>query len=267
MMKVELVDYQANARDLLLFAKGTRLGREMDASLLDEIKNWSEEKKVQELHHVLTTIPSGWEFVSYTFSINGVSRGFTHQFVRHRQASYAQQSQRYVNMAEFSFVVPENIKANPEQENAFELAMLKASEAYELLGALGAEPQDARGVLPTNVETGIVARYNLRSLSDAMELRLCVRTQGETQAVFRAMRDRILEVHPWAEPILRVACAKNGVCAFPRLPLSECSIKPEVFDPDHEGNSTTYGGRLYPANKTRIQALWELMGVSQAKVK
>ena len=95
-MKVELVNYTSDAVDLLLFTKNTRLMDDEDA--YSKIADWPETKKQEELDYMLQTIRSSWEFIDYTFNIRDVSRGFTHQFVRTRQASYAQQSQRTVDM-------------------------------------------------------------------------------------------------------------------------------------------------------------------------
>ena len=53
------------------------------------------------------------EHAVYTFEIKGVSRALTHQLVRHRMASYAQQSQRYVNKVAFEYITPESIRDNP----------------------------------------------------------------------------------------------------------------------------------------------------------
>ena len=103
-MKVKLINYTSDAVNLLLFTKNTRLMD--DDNALSKIKTWSEEKKQEELDYMLKTIRSSWEFIDYTFNIRDVSRGFTHQFVRTRQASYAQQSQRTVDMEGFTYYTP-----------------------------------------------------------------------------------------------------------------------------------------------------------------
>ena len=76
---------------------------------------------------------------------------------------------------------------------------------YQELRASGAEIQDARGVLPSNMRTHIIAKFNLRTLSEMAKNRLCTRTQGEYQNVFRAMVASVLEVHPWANPLNQVS--------------------------------------------------------------
>lgn len=228
-MKVSLISYTPDALELLLFTKQTRLS--MDAGLLEEIRAWTEQKEYDELHYMLGTIESSWEFVDYTFSIEGVSRAFTHQLVRTRAGSYAQQSQRTVDMTGFEFVMPEAV-ADRERE-IFALHNEDTNKTYQLLLNRAVNPQDARAILPTNVATNIIAKFNLRTLSDMAEKRLCFRTQGEYQQVFRAMRSAVLAVHPWADEFIRVACAKRGVCQFPNF--MECPIKPGIFNPDTGG--------------------------------
>jgi len=125
--------------------------------------------------------------------------------------------------------------------------------AYQRMLKLGVNPQDARGILPTNICTSIVAKFNLRTLSEMARLRLCTRTQGEYQDVFRAMRNAVIAVHPWAEPFLRVHCAATGVCQFPNY--MECPIKGPVFNPD---TGKRWDEKVRPpATREEIQQAWE----------
>jgi len=260
-VNVILLDYTRDALELLLFTKQTRLSQ--TAGLFHEIKAWPAERKLKELGHVLHTIQSSWEMVNYTFLIQEVSRAFTHQLVRHRHASYAQQSQRAVDMSEFVYLTPPALREAPDSEAAqiYRLTMAQIKDGYQEMLAAGAPPQDARGVLPTNVATQIIMQVNLRSLSEQMRLRLCTRTQGETQDVFRRIRQVVLDIHPWAEPFLRVHCAATGVCLFPDF--QECPIKPAVFNPatGHRWDWDADGGREFeqrwPATCEEIQATWE----------
>ena len=56
------------------------------------------------------------EHASFTFSVEGVSRVLTHQLVRHRIASFSQQSQRYVSLNEPTYVVPITVSGDPARE-------------------------------------------------------------------------------------------------------------------------------------------------------
>jgi flavin-dependent thymidylate synthase len=198
-MKVKLINYTEDAVNLLLFTKNTRLMDDKNA--YKKVSEWPWDKKQDELDYMLNTIRSSWEFIDYTFDIRDVSRGFTHQFVRTRQASYAQQSQRTVDMSGFSYYTPPKIQENPEANIIYAQAMNQINEAYQLLRD-HVPAEDARGILPTNIHTNIVAKFNLRTLSEMAKARLSPRAQGEYQETFKLMVKEVVHVHPWAEPFL-----------------------------------------------------------------
>ncbi len=199
-MKVTLISYTPNAAEVMLFTKATRLN--MTPGLMDEIMAWSPEKKLAELTYMADTIPSSWEFADFTFLIQDVSRAFTHQAVRTRNASYAQQSLRVLDMAEFSYVYTDRNEANPAAVAAIKGLLEQIKSTYRNLTALGQASEDARGILPTNIATNIVAKYNLRTLSELAKSRSGGRTQGEYIKVVNQMIDRLLEVYPWAHLFL-----------------------------------------------------------------
>ena len=199
-MKVKLINYTSDAKNLLLFTKNTRLMNEDDAYA--KIKDWPEDKKQAELDYMLNTIKSSWEFVDYVFDIREVTRGFTHQFVRTRQGSYAQQSQRTVDMQGFGYYVPEEIEKYPAGKHHYDEAMKTINENYQKLRNSGVNPEDARGILPTNIHTNIVAKFNLRTLHEMAKSRLSPRAQGEYREVFKLMVAEVIKVHDWAEPFL-----------------------------------------------------------------
>ena len=151
------------------------------------------------VHKVLKTIitsghTSALEHASYTFAIDGVSRALTHQLVRHRLASYNQQSQRYVTYAEEpSFVVPPSVTADPVAAEAYARATRAAFDAYRGLLDAGVPAEDARYLLPNAMETKIVVTMNVRELLHFFELRCCKRAQWE-------IRDLALAMLALAEP-------------------------------------------------------------------
>jgi len=199
-MKVTLINYTPDAANLLLFTKSTRLN--MTPGLLEEIYAMSPEKKMEELEYMANTIPSSWEFVDYVFLVEGVSRAYTHQQVRTRAASYAQQTMRVLNMSDFDYVFTDKNK-----ESGAALGIIKShneatKQAYQELIELGQSPEDARGILPTNIATNIVCKFNLRTFVELAKSRTGGRTQGEYQRVINAMCDEVLKVHPWAEKFL-----------------------------------------------------------------
>lgn len=223
-MKVSLISHTPDALNLLLRTKNTRLSNKAD-----DPANWSDEKRQEHLEYMRDTIKSSWEFVDYVFEIEGVTRSFTHQLVRTRTGSYAQQAMRVVD-ARHQPVGEPWCGMSEEEAAIWHNAVSSNIEAYGDLIDAGMAPQDARGLLPTNIETSILAKFNLRTLSDMAKLRLCSRTQGEYQDVFRAMRQAVALVHPWAEEFLQVHCVSTGTCAFPRYGKAECPVYLPAMD-------------------------------------
>lgn len=199
-MKVTLISTTPEAKELLIFTKSTRLT--MSPGLMDEIRAWPEEKKLAELEYMANTIPSSWEFVDYVFMIEGVSRAFTHQFVRSRQGSYAQQTMRVLNMGEYDYVHTDRVRNDVRARGLVDIINENIRLTYNELIKLGLPAEDARGILPTNISTNIVAKFNLRAFTDLAKSRTGGRTQNEYQKVMNAMVDEVLKVHPWAEKFL-----------------------------------------------------------------
>ena len=131
---------------------------------------------------------SALEHASYTFAVDGVSRALTHQLVRHRLASYNQQSQRYVTYAdEPAFVVPPAVAVDPELKARYDAATRAAFDAYRGLLDAGVAAEDARYLLPNAMETKIVITMNVRELLHFFELRCCKRAQWEIRELALVM--------------------------------------------------------------------------------
>ena len=94
--------------------------------------------------------------MKFTFAIEGVSRALTHQLVRHRIASYSQQSQRYVKETDFDYIIPPSIETDAEMKKKYINTMKEIQDSYNCLlkafekkGKKGeVANQDARFVLP-----------------------------------------------------------------------------------------------------------------------
>ncbi len=160
------------------------------------------------------------EHVSFSFGIEGISRACSHQLVRHRVASYSQQSQRYVREEQFDYVIPPSIKEDPSLVKEFEKCMVEAQENYtkvlkrlEELGYKGeAGQQDARYLLPNAAETKIVVTMNARELLHFFRVRTCNRAQWE----IREMAERMLSLVKKAAPTI---FAKSGpACLYAPCP-------------------------------------------------
>jgi flavin-dependent thymidylate synthase len=266
-MKITLINHTPRALETLLFTKGTRLM--MSANGLDVVESWTDDKKKDELRYMLGTIKSSWEMIDFIFYIEGVTRAFTHQLVRHRVGTaFAQQTQRAVNMADFEYVTTGGILADDELKEIYDNTMHEINSGYSALIEAGANAQDARGVLPTNVCTNIVFKANLRTLHHMCGERLCVKAQGEFQNVMREIRRVVVQELPWTEPMLRVFCATNGTCCFPNY--MDCPIKGGMFNPD---TGRRYDNKCHKVEgrggepfeipdailtKEEIQKLWEV---------
>ena len=102
---------------------------------VDEITQKLTEEEIARYVNMLASIghESPLEHVSFTFAIEGISRACTHQIVRHRIASYSQQSQRYVKLEQFEYIIPPAIESNSEAKRIFIEAMERDQKAYDEL--------------------------------------------------------------------------------------------------------------------------------------
>src|SRR5574337_859012 len=187
------------------------------ASGVDELKQKIEAKDQAAFVEKLASIGhlSPIEHVSFSFGIEGISRACSHQLVRHRVASYSQQSQRYVKEEQFDYVVPPSIRQDPALVREFERCMEEAQANYtkvlkrlEELGFKGeAGQQDARYLLPNAAETKLVVTMNARELLHFFRVRCCNRAQWE----IRAMAERMLGLVKTAAPTIFAKSDRKSV--------------------------------------------------------
>lgn len=146
---------------------------------------------------------SAIEHASFTFAVEGISRACSHQLVRHRVASYSQQSQRYVQFEEQpNFIEPPRLSS--ENIDKFREGAKKAFELYYELLNDGVDAEDARYILPQAIETKIVVSMNARELLHFFTLRCCSRAQWEIRDLAKKMLELAQEKAPvifeWAGP-------------------------------------------------------------------
>ena len=176
-----------------------------------------ESMPAERMRSVLKTIMdsghySTLEHASYTFAIEGVSRALTHQLVRHRLASYNQQSQRYVKFKNGVEVVkPHTVCESPEAEAIFDEAVSAATEAYQKLLAAGIPAEDARYLLPNAAESKIVVTMNIRELLHFFEHRCCNRAQWEIRELAHAMLELVRPTAPYIFADAGAPCV-HGTC-------------------------------------------------------
>jgi thymidylate synthase (FAD) len=152
------------------------------------------------------------EHTSFTFAISDVSRSLTHQLVRHRIASYAQQSQRYVNFNEPCFVTPPKISKNKKMKDAYEKTMTRIWEEYNKLLEMDIPAEDARFVLPNAACTNIMVAMNARSLLNFFELRCCQHAQWEIRALANKMLAEVKKVAPIIFKNAGPVCKTKNYC-------------------------------------------------------
>lgn len=180
---------------------------------------------------VLSTIMKSGHFstlehASYTFAIDGVSRALTHQLVRHRIASFNQQSQRYVKFTDgVETVKPASVSENDEADAVFDEAIRQAVDAYAKLLELGVPAEDARYLLPNAAESKIVVTMNVRELLHFFELRCCNRAQWEIREMAHKMLELARPTAPYVfadagAPCVHGSCPEGKMSCgnpFPRV--------------------------------------------------
>ena len=166
------------------------------------------------------------EHAYFTFSIEEVSRALTHQLVRHRMASYIEQSQRYVKYGDFKhFVVPKTIAENEEAKKIYESALTQVSETYRKLMNLGVPKEDARFILPNATKTNIFVTMNARGLRHFFNLRCCARAQWEIREVAIDMLNQVKRVAPGLFQNSGPFCVEFGYCREKELKPPACIIE------------------------------------------
>ncbi len=167
------------------------------------------------------------EHASFTFAISGVSRALTHQLVRHRIASYSQQSQRYVRFTDARYVVPPSIEKDENLRKRFEEFMEKVWEEYNYFLSKGIPEEDARYVLPNAAKTNIIVTMNARSLLNFFELRCCMHAQWEIRELAWRMLNEVKKIAPTIFRKAGPPCKTRGICPEKR---EDCPWYPEKKD-------------------------------------
>ncbi len=155
---------------------------------------------------------SPFEHASFTFVIDGISRACSHQLVRHRLASYTQQSQRYVAVKSLEYVTPPTIAAKADLKAKYNDMVQQAHKLYTEMVDAGVPAEDARYVLPNAMETKIVMSMNARELMHACSLRLCLKAQWEIVDLFQRIKEEVQKVAPRLGAELQPKCFALGYC-------------------------------------------------------
>lgn len=245
-LKVKMIEHTPNPEKVI--AAAAKLC--YSAVGVDEILDGLDEEKSQKFLEMLMSFghASPIEHVSFTFAIEGVSRSLTHQLVRHRLASYSQQSQRYVKLDQFEYIIPPAIEKNKEAKRVFIETMERDQKSYdELVNILKKNAydsmaneilikkslkslqdidekeqkslkrkaekkaiEDARYVFPNACETKIIATMNARELLHFFNHRCCNRAQWEIRAMAKEMLKEAKKVAPILFKNAGPSCVKGN---------------------------------------------------------
>ena len=233
-MKVALLNSTINPE--LLIATAAKLC--YSPSSIEELKKKQTEEGIEKFLNMLMSYghQSPIEHVSFTFAVEGVSRSLSHQLVRHRIASYSQQSQRYVKLKQFDYIVPRAINNNEKCKEIYVNAMKNIQRDYNVItdylikGYLEqgldkkvAEKkaiEDARYLFPNACETKIILTMNARSLMNFFNHRCCNRAQWEIKALANEMLKQVKKVAPTLFKNAGAPCRK-GYCPEGKMQCQE----------------------------------------------
>lgn len=218
MLKVDLLRYTPEGEKLV--AAAAKLC--YSPSGISDIENNLENGSIDSFLKMLIDLghESPIEHVNFTFGVEGISRTLSHQLVRHRIGSYSQQSQRYVKLEQFQYIIPPSIEENEVAKKLFIKAMEDDQKYYNQLTELLYEErynkyigegykekqakskaekeaiEDARYVFPNACETKMVFTMNARSLLNFLRLRCCNRAQWEIRQLAMEMLKELKSVYP-----------------------------------------------------------------------
>lgn len=134
--------------------------------------------------------------VVYMFEIEDCSRITTHQLVRHRLASYDQESQRFSSASREGFVTPPSIQSNEAALKLYDQALKEAYETFEKMTILGVPKEDARYVLPSSIKTKLVMTVSAKSLMHIVWQRTAQQAQWEIRELANLLVEAAREATP-----------------------------------------------------------------------
>ena len=222
-MKIKLLRHTADAELLCGAAALTTTKSGSPSETLEKMNNETAKQIIKRVTGYGHT--SIIEHASFTFSIEEASRAMTHQLVRHRIASYTQQSQRYVTYGTLeNYVTPQNITDNAEAKKIFEETLEKISEIYQKLLKMDIPKEDARFILPNAAKTNIIITMNARELRHFFNVRCCTRAQWEIRAAAMEMLKQARNAAPALFGNSGPTCVEMGYCPEGKMKPPECDV-------------------------------------------
>ncbi|MEM7818660.1 MAG: FAD-dependent thymidylate synthase [Candidatus Aenigmatarchaeota archaeon] len=222
-MRVKLLAYTPNPELVVAASATTSFKKKPPSFTFEKYKKEMSREKIKKIirdllrHNHLSPL----EHASFTFALEEVSRSLTHELVRHRIASYTQQSQRYVKVDtnEEWYVIPP--KLDEEKRKKFVEIMNQIAKWYEEFIKEGVAYEDARFILPNATKTNIVVTMNARELYHFFNLRCCARAQWEIRSAATEMLRIVKKIAPTLFEKAGPSCMK-GFCPEAELMPEEC---------------------------------------------
>lgn len=245
-MKVELITHTPHPEKIVSAAAKLCYSKTGTSDILEGLTDEKIESFIEKLASLGHESPI--EHVSYTFAVEGVSRVLTHQLVRHRIASFSQQSQRYVKLNQFEYIMPPMIEKDPRAKKIFIQAMEEDQKHYDALVETLEETynkeflsqglsekkakrfsekkaiEDARFVFPNACETKIILTMNARTLMHFFKHRCCDRAQWEIRDMADKMLSLVKEVSPTLFKFAGPNCV-SGPCPEGAMTCGKASEK------------------------------------------
>lgn len=209
-MKITLLNFTPNPEKTIVLAAKLCYSDSSISQLEDKVKDVSVEKflnKILQMGHL-----SVLEHSNFTFGIEGISRATSHQLVRHRLASYSQQSQRYVKFKEPEFVIPPSIKSNDGITKKFSDTVESLYDFYQEMLNAGIPAEDARYIFPNAATTKIIVTMNARELLHFFGLRTCERAQWEIREMAKKMLSLVKKEAPFIFKKAGPGCVSTNKC-------------------------------------------------------
>ncbi|MDO4535536.1 MAG: FAD-dependent thymidylate synthase [Clostridium perfringens] len=213
---------------------------------VDEIMSNLTEENTEKFLNMLMSYGhhSTIEHVSFTFAVEGVSRSLTHQLVRHRLASYSQQSQRYVKLDQFEYIIPPAIENNEKCKQIYIQSMERSQRDYDDIAnelikdyiekgldkkvAEKKAIEDARYVFPNACATKIMVTMNARTLINFFNHRCCDRAQWEIRELANEMLKQVKVIAPTLFKYAGPSCV-NGPCPEGKMTCGKVKEMREIY--------------------------------------
>ena len=209
-IKVEIVAYTPNPEATVAIAARTCFSDQDYCSIEGQLSEHDVERILATViakgHH------SVLEHASFTLAISGISRVVSHQLVRHRIASYSQLSQQRSDASELAFVVPPDVRKDPDFAGEYRDLMVRCQEFYKRLVEHGIALGTARYVLPSGFTTRIVMTMNARSLFNLIAQRECAVEEWEFRQLASLIHRHLMTVAPGIFRYAGTGCETHSIC-------------------------------------------------------